>query len=165
MQNRLQPPQKGWDEPFWQEGGEPQPRVRWVSTRESYDPLVDCPTQLTLITHLWIFLFVSWVGGGNPPWADVKSLSLRCDQENQVMADLSSELVFYMYERDDIGEEMTKNGLKPTKIGAFFTLIISLANWGAASCNCISEEENCNCISERSLSTLAILINAISVDL
>ena len=81
------------------------------------------------------------------------------------MADLSSELVFYMCGKDDIGEEMTKKGWKTAKIGAFVTLIISLANWGAASCNCISEEENCNCISERSLSPLAILINAISVDL
>ena len=42
----------------------------------------------------------------------------------------------------------------------------SLQTWNdqsEKSCNCI--EENCNCISERSLSPLAILINAISEDL
>ena len=25
---------------------------------EEHDSVVDCPTQLTLISHLWIFLFV-----------------------------------------------------------------------------------------------------------
>ena len=31
----------------------------------------------------FIFVFVSWVGGGNPPWAVPKSLRPHCDQEKQ----------------------------------------------------------------------------------
>ena len=31
----------------------------------------------------FLFVFVSWVGGGNPPWAVPKSLRPHCDQEKQ----------------------------------------------------------------------------------
>ena len=33
--------------------------------------------------HPLVFVFVSWVGGGNPPWAVPKSLRPHCDQEKQ----------------------------------------------------------------------------------
>jgi len=41
-------------------------------------PLVDCPTQLTLISHLWIFLFVR---------TNIKATNMKEIQQGNLLAD------------------------------------------------------------------------------
>ena len=65
--------------------------------------------------HILVFVLVSWLGGGNPPWAEAKSLSFHCDQENQTRADFFSKLVLYVHEKGGITKmAMAKTGWKPT---------------------------------------------------
>ena len=57
--------------------------------------------------HDFVFVFVSWVGGGNPPWAEAKSLGLHRGQKKQGRADFFSKLVFCVRGKGQIAKEMT----------------------------------------------------------
>ena len=47
--------------------------------------------------HILIFVFVSWVGGGDPPWVPAKSLSLHGGQKIQARTAFFSKLVLCVY--------------------------------------------------------------------
>ena len=42
----------------------------------------------------FLFVFVSWVGGGNPPWAVPKSLNLHCGPKMQAKPDFFLQICF-----------------------------------------------------------------------
>ena len=58
-------------------GSEKKPYFLWSFAKPPLGP-----SWLPYSTD-FIFVFVSWVGGGNPPWAVPKSLRPHCDQEKQ----------------------------------------------------------------------------------
>ena len=66
--------------------------------------------------HDFVFVLVSWEGGGNPPWAGAKYLSLHCGQENQASADFSSKLDIFVYGKSENATKRTRqrNTVQPT---------------------------------------------------
>ena len=62
--------------------------------------------------HPLVFVFVSWVGGGNPPRAVPKSLSLHRGHKMQARPDFFCKLVLCVHRKGETAKKNGKKGLK-----------------------------------------------------
>jgi len=80
----------------------------------------------------FIFVFVSWVGGGNPPRAVPKCLRPHCGWEKQAGDDCFAKYPCHAYKYESHAKKLHQKKLKPAKNSRFFRLTISSWKWGAS---------------------------------
>ena len=72
--------------------------------------------------HILIFVFVSWVGGGDPPWVPAKSLSLHGGQKILARTAFFSKLVLCVYLKGVNAKKMAEKGEKHIEKRHFLTV-------------------------------------------
>ena len=81
--------------------------------------------------HDFAFVFVSWVGGGNPPWAEAKCLGLHRGQKKARQGWFLFKIGFLCAWKGSNCKIYDIKGLKTHQNCSFFTMAVQLANWGA----------------------------------
>ena len=79
------------------------------------------------------FFFLCWVGGGNPLYAAVKSLSPHCDQEGQGRDNFFSKCIFYARSYGGNVKNRSKKCEEPSVIGPESS-IPDLKSLGSSNC-------------------------------
>ena len=87
---------------------------------------------LSRLFFMWIFVFVSWVGGGNPPWLCPKCLSPPTGHDVVSEPIFFAKYVFLMYKLEVWGENCSKNCQKLLSLVVFSHPAILCSIWGAA---------------------------------
>ena len=81
--------------------------------------------------HDFAFVFVSWVGGGNPPLAEAECLGLHCGQKKARQGWFLFKIGFLCAWKGSNCKIYDIKGLKTHQNCSFFTMAVQLANWGA----------------------------------
>ena len=100
----------------------PEENIVKVGIHQSGSPTRRLPYTTDSYFHILIFVFVSWVGGGDPPWVPAKSLSLHGGQKIQARTAFFSKLVLCVYLKGVNAKKMAEKGEKHIEKRHFLTV-------------------------------------------
>ena len=91
----------------------------------AHNCLVDHPTQL-----ICIWIFICWVGGGDPCGAAELCISGPCSQKKQARTDVFSKYLCHVHKDCLEAKTGTTNWVKPPKKELFVSCIPEFLKWG-----------------------------------